>query len=280
MSPNPSNTPKGEPRSQIGVPRPPLRCDDDYGIVDVRPHAESVVESYQSNIVRICPEGVGHPAVELVPVSGEGGDGPDQLFGEGCGPVYVISGSQPFGRLSTFDENARSLEKLYWRLGFDSWNWVPTVTTSPARGWVEKGAAVLGVSEEDALFRAGRQGQSVVLRWDSDGLLPLAAKSGVEVGVDEPVAVRIQPALTGCPLRRGADEECTMVGGPWTSSSISAAFFWQQHRELLLDAFGCDVCGGEARGGARGAVELFAPSREGGWQRGLPMTVDEMSQQP
>lgn len=89
-----------------------------------------------------------------------------------------------------------------------------------------------------------------------------------------PVPVRVVPALTGCPMRLGADGVCKMDGGPWTSGSLSAAMVCSAHRRLLLDAFGCDVCHSGGGGGAVGVISLFTPSRAGGWQRGIPLTWD------
>lgn len=96
-----------------------------------------------------------------------------------------------------------------------------------------------------------------MFRWNGAGLAPLAARPSVDVGDEPPVAVRLTPALTGCPLRGGTDGVCKVYGGPWTSSSFTAANFWRCHRVLLIEAFGCDVCNGEGENGAIGAVDLF-----------------------
>ncbi|MBK7820492.1 MAG: DUF3293 domain-containing protein [Tessaracoccus sp.] len=182
-----------------------------------------------------------------------------------------------FGRPTTRTDNAQSLHQLRWRLDFHEWDWCLTVSTSPDRQWVEGGALIRGVDEDEVLDLALFHGQAVVLRWDQTGLTALPTMAGVDVGNPTPVPVRIAPALTGCPLRGGADGVCKMYGGPWTRSSISAALMWQRHRAMLLDAFGCDVCQGNGGDGPVGAIDLFVPTRDGGWQYGPPLTRDQMN---
>ncbi|MCG6568143.1 hypothetical protein [Tessaracoccus sp. ZS01] len=234
------------------------------------------MESYRQTVIRIWPNGREDAPVDVVPTPGAETDGPEALFGEGCGPVFVVSGTHAFGRLTTPDEDEATLGGLYWGLGFQGEDWLPSVSTSPERQWVEKGALVKGVDEGEAISTASHHGQDFVLRWDASGLTPVATREGVDVGGDEPVAVQLTPARTGCPMRCGADGVCKMYGGPWTSSSITAAYFWSRHCDLLLDAFGCDVCEGEGGGGLIGGIDLFTPSREGGWQRGAPRTLAQI----
>ncbi|MBB1483291.1 hypothetical protein H5392_05355 [Tessaracoccus sp. MC1865] len=281
MSPLPLRPGEGSfPEDQISVPRAPHRTDPDYGKVLRRRPSVPVVESYRQTVIRIWPNGSDESPVDVVPTPGAETHGPEALFGEGCGPVFVVSGNHAFGRLTMPDEDAATLGGLYWRLEYQGEDWVPSVSSSPNRQWVEKGAVVKGIDEEEALSTAFFHGQDFVFRWDSSGLTPLATREGVDVGGDEPVAVQLAPARTGCPLRCGADGVCKMYGGPWTSSSITAAYFWSQHRALLLDAFGCDVCEGEGGGGLTGGVDLFTPSREGGWQRGAPRTLEQIRDTP
>lgn len=262
------------PEDQISTPRAPHRND---GTSVLRyPPSVPRVESYRQTVVRIWPNGRDATPVDVVPTPGAETHGPESLFGGGCGAVYVVSGQHAFNRLTTPDEDEATLGGLYWRLGFQGEDWVPSASTSPDRQWVEKGAVLKRVDEEEAVSTAAFHGQDFVLRWDDDGLTPLPTRDGVDVGGGDPVAVQLAPALTGCPMRRGADGVCKMYGGPWTSSSISAAYFWKRHREMLLDAFGCDVCEGEGGRGPIGAVDLFTPSRDGGWQRGAPRSREEL----
>lgn len=256
---------------QDRVPRPPQKSQIQNEGVLRHPHAVSVVDSYRQTVVRIWPSDSSQPT-DLVPASGATSSvGPDALFGEGCGPAYVISGAHLFGRLATPEEDAHTVQGLRDHLSHLEYEWRPTVATSPDRQWVEPGALVLGRGERDVLGRAAYCGQSFVLRWDEAGLTPLATRPGVDVGGDEPVPVALEPALRGCPLRRGRSEaECHQEGGGWTSGSIYAAYAWALHRRLLVDAFGCELCGGRERGGAFGVTGMFTPSREGGWQYGSP----------
>ncbi|WP_220488373.1 hypothetical protein [Tessaracoccus sp. MC1756] len=171
-----------------------------------------MAESYRQTVIRIWPNGSDESPVDVVPTPGAETDGPEALFGEGCGPVFVVSGSHAFGRLTMPDEDAPTLGGLYWRLDYQGEDWVPSVSTSPDRQWVEKGALVKGIDEDEALSTAFFHGQDFVLRRDSSGLTPLATREGVDVGGDEPVAVQLTPARTGCPLRCGADGVCKMYG--------------------------------------------------------------------
>ena len=93
------------PEDQINIPRAPHRIDDDYGRVLRRPPSIPVVQSYRDNIVRIWPQGRDAAAVDVVPAPGSQSAGPEQVFGEGCGPVYVIAGAHAFGRPTMFEED-------------------------------------------------------------------------------------------------------------------------------------------------------------------------------
>lgn len=57
---------------------------------------------------------------------------------------------------------------------------------------------------------------------------------------------------------------CQVYGGWWTGASRLAALAWQEHRELLLASYGCDVCRGEGDARLFGS-DLHTPSRDGGW---------------
>lgn len=258
------------PEDQIRIPRPPLMSDPEHGALLRFEHQITALESYRRQIIRIWPDGKDSEPVDLVPSPGQTTDRPDDLFGGGCEVAFFLSGSHAFGRLTTMEDDAETWRRLRWRLDLEEEDWAHSVATSPDRQWVEKGALLKDFEQDEALSWGRFHGQAVILRWDSDGLTPLATREGVDVGGDEPVPVKLVTAATGCPLRCGADGPCKMWGGPWTSSSISAAYLWSAHRALLLDAFGCDVCAGEGGGGPIGGVDLFTPSREGGWQRGAP----------
>lgn len=271
MSPQPIRPGEGQfPDDQISIPVPPSRFQTGQTGIYRRDPSVPVTESYRQTIIRIWPLGIEERAIDLAPAPGEESQSPTELFGPEVDRVYVISGVKAFDRLTTRMEDADTLLRLRWRLDFHGWDWRPTVATSPDRAWVEGGAILLDGTPEQVLYLAQLHGQSVVLRWNEHGMAPVPVVPGVDVGDPTPVPVRLRTALTGCPLRCGADGVCKVYGGPWTSSSREAALVWQHHRAMLIDAFGCDVCQTDGGRGARGAVDLFTPSRTGGWQWGTP----------
>lgn len=277
MSRQPLGPGEGQfPSDQISIPIPPTRFDAAETGVVRRPPTTPLVESYRQTVVRIWPRGVEEPAVDLVPDLAAGAtQTPTELFGPEFEQVFVLSGAKAFGRLTTRREDAETLLRLKWRLDFQGWDWRPTVATSPDRQWVESGALLHG--DPDRVAEVARfHGQFVMLCWDEEGMAPVPTLPGVDVGDPAPVPVRLVPANTGCPLRGGADGVCKVYGGPWTSSSIAAAHVWGQHRGMLLEAFGCDVCHGEGGPSTSGAVDLFTPSRAGGWQWGAPRTRETL----
>ncbi len=260
------------PDDQIPNPSIPSRHWARVDGVVRRPHAESVEDSYRSNVVRLWPAGASVGAVDLVPGTASPSSSPSEVFGTGCREAFIIAGTHAAGRLTTRADDDATLLGLRCFLAFNEWRWSPTVTTSPDRSWVEPGALIRGVPEDEVADQAAYHGQAVILRWDADGLAPRATMQGVNVGDPTPTPVALVPALIGCPLRRGADGVCKAHGGGWTSGSREAYLAWRLHRSLLLDAFGCGVCQGEGPQGPDSS-EHFTPSREGGWQWGPPRVV-------
>ena len=132
MSPQPLLPGEGAfPADQIRIPCPPSRFESSTGGVLRRPHGVPVAESYRRNVVRIWLGGADQDVVDLVPDTDTVTTGPASLFGPDCGPVFFLSGTQAFGRLTTRDEDAATLRALRWRLDFDSWDWCPAVATVP-----------------------------------------------------------------------------------------------------------------------------------------------------
>lgn len=274
--------PRRRPDDQVGVPVPPPRGDDS-GLLRY-PHAVPAEESYRTNGIRVWPDGVDGRVVDVEPVPGSVSDPPRSLFGADAGTVFVVPGQHAFGRPATRAENAETLRRLIARLEIQHWVWCPSTTFDPARQWVEQGVVVRDADLDQVVDLARYHGQGVVLRWDADGLAPLATRPGAEPpGAGVPVPVRVVPARRGCPMRRGVDGWCVQQGGPWTSGSITMSLLWETHRAMLVDALGCGVCeGGPVTVGAPlGATDLFTPSRHGGWQWGSPRTdVEEIRPLP
>ncbi|QXT61613.1 DUF3293 domain-containing protein [Tessaracoccus palaemonis] len=260
------------PDDQIPSPYIPARSRARTDGILRRPHGESVTDSYRSNVVRVWPAGSSAPAVDLVPAAASISAAPSDLLGPECREAFIVAGTHAAGRLTTPADDDATVRALRWFLDLNEWMWCPTVATSPDRGWVEAGALIRGVPEDEVADQAAYHGQAVVLRWDERGLVAIPTIAGVDVGDPTPTPVALVPALTGCPLRRGADGVCKTHGGGWTSGSREALLAWRLHRSLLLDAFGCDVCHGEGPEGPD-ASEHFTPSREGGWQWGPPRVV-------
>lgn len=233
-------------------------------------------ESYRHNIIRTWPEGRAGRPVDLVPTPGAEHLPPSALFDD-ARPAWVIPGVHCFGRLTTVADDAESLGHFQRLLERLDWTWHASVTTSPTRQWVEPGALVLCDDADEVLSMARRQGQAVVQRWDDEGLWAVRTADGslLHEEHDEGPSVPLvaAPGATGCPLRCGADDWCKRDGGPYGSAAMAAARVFQEHRALLVEAFGCDVCEGGplGPGHAVGMTQLFTPSREGGWMWGQPL---------
>jgi Protein of unknown function (DUF3293) len=194
--------------------------------------------------------------------------------------VWIMSGCNAFGRLSTPPDQASTTEVLQQHLELRGWVWHPAVLMAPGREWIETGAVVLGPSRDEILSTARYHGQEAVLRWDALGVSTIATGMTEDVADSPPVPVVTSPALLGCPMRFGADVVCVRQGGPFGSRAMAAAATWELHRSLLVSALGCTLCDGgivDDRGRPTAVVSAFVPSRRGGWQWGPPLrstTVD------
>lgn len=123
-------------------------------------------------------------------------------------------------------------------------------------------------------------------RWE---VLTLASGAGNEVRVLSSDRCSItRDVERRCPMLREplAGQHCHMHGGPWTSSSMTAAAAWKDHQQRLVAATGCDTCRGETyvlqgkflRGG--GPIALFPVPEPTRWlvadTRPLVMKADEV----
>ena len=266
----PSTLPKPE---QVKVPYAPNRHDP--GERRFRePPAMSVQKSYRHNTIQL--DLPGRALINVTP-AGSGAVSsvdPGTVFAAES-PVWIISGCNTYGRLSTVGDQASSTEVLHEQLDAMDWTWHSAVLMAPGREWVETGAVVLGVSQDEIVSKALRHGQEAVLLWDARGISVVATGLSDDVIDGLPIAVATSPALLGGPMRFGADVSCVRQGGPFGSRAMAVATMWEQHRALLVSALGCTVCdGGVVCGNGRPMAisSSYVPSRRGGWQWGPPLS--------
>lgn len=265
----PPTLPKPE---QVKVPYAPHRNDPGKRRFREQPPT-SVQESYRHNTIRLDLPGQG-PIDVTTADGGAVSVDPRAVFGAES-PVWIVSGCNTYGRLSTVDDQASSTEILHERLGAMDWTWYLAVLMAPGREWVETGAVVLGASQDEIVSKALRHGQEAVLLWDERGISVVATGLSDDVVDGMPVAVATAPARLGCPMRFGADGICARQGGPFGSRAMAVATMWEQHRALLVSALGCTVCDGGVVCANRRPLAgsaLYVPSRRGGWQWGPPLS--------
>ena len=264
-----------EQPSQVKVPYPPHPSDPGKRRFREEPEV-SVQDSYRLNTIRVALPG--RAPIDVVPATA--GDqtvssvDPGTVFGAES-PVWIVSGCNAFGRLSTPDDQAATTAGLHEHLEERGWTWHPAVLMAPGREWVETGAVVLGQSRDEIVSTAVYHGQEAVLLWDEYGVRTVATGLAEDLVDGPPVAVATSAALLGCPMRFGADAVCVRQGGPFGSRAIVAAATWERHRALLVSALGCLVCeGGVVDGNGRpiSLVSWFVASRRGGWQAGPPLS--------
>jgi len=270
-----SHEPRHPAVGQVAVPYPP-HPGDHGSLLRVRA-SEPVGDSYRHNIIRLQ---VGDRFHDLVP----GRDGsasvpPRAVFPEE-GPVHVLSGCNSFDRLVTSADNALTQEALEDWAGGRERVWYRAALFPPRREWVETGVAVRGTALQDVVDVARYHGQSAVLTWDADGLSTTASGIDPDLRLDSaPVPVQVRPAGRGCPMRFGdGSGPCRPEGGPYGSRAIAAFSYWQQHRQVLVEALGCSVCAGGSvsAGRAIAVTSTFTPSRRGGWQSGPPLPLRDL----
>ncbi|TWE10253.1 DUF3293 domain-containing protein [Rudaeicoccus suwonensis] len=223
---------------------------------------EPLATSWRTNHLRITTDSgvfTVRPAQQ-----GETSATPDALF-PGTSRVHILTAWNPAGLPKTLQDNISADAEL--------WSWEQDDDPSPAvvygteHAWVEPSLALKDHTRSDALRDAHRFTQPVVLEWDSAGMRPLATGVVDVSGLDEtPYPVVVEPAPLGCPMTVGFVGPCRSAGGPYGSRAINAAAMWQQHRALLVSAFGCaDQCP-RSHGGAIALENAYVPSRFGGWQ--------------
>ena len=153
-------------------------------------------------------------------------------------PFYVIGTVTPDGPT---DWDELRLKRLTWidyltRMGVAS---EPGFAIGPIQSWVEPVIFARGTDNVTALSIA------------ADCLLEFhvaVRADGIEV-IDRWGKTRAQgplhvPDVTGVCVMPNKDpgKVCVMRGGPYTSSSISAAADWAEQRTRLIAALGCETC--------------------------------------
>lgn len=264
------------PEGQIRAVEPPKRYSEDEP--DRRAPRVPIAESYRHNSIRVWPT-IHSRVLDIVPSPGTPSDGPDVIFGPSDEVVHVVGGHNAFGRACTPDDNVETLARLAGLLDLQRWTWSPATVFPQPADWVEQGALIRGAEQDEVIELARWHGQGVILRWDCSGLAPVDTDPQPTSPVSQdPVPVIVRPARLGCPMQGGVEDWCKRYGGPWTSSSMTAALVWETHRKMLVEALGCTVCHGGpvAMGSPGGSRDLFVPTREGGWQWGSPRLTVRM----
>jgi len=258
---------------QVQVPYPPHRNDLGKRLLRLKPE-ESVQESYLRNTIRVMLPG--QSPIDVIPAPQGDQEAPSvdpgTVFGTES-PVWIVSGCNAYGRLSTPGDQAATTAGLCEGLNLKGWTWHPAVLMAPGRQWVETGAVVLGPSRHEVVSMAQYHGQEAVLLWDEDGISTISTGLADDVVDGPPVSVTTSPASPGCPMRFGTDAVCKRQGGPFVRRSMEVALVWEEHRALLVSALGCTECAGGAVASGRpiSVVSSFVPSRRGGWQWGPPL---------
>jgi hypothetical protein len=258
-----------EQPQEVRVPYPPDRNNAGKRPLREKPDVP-VQDSYRLNTIRVTVPG--GSTIDVVPAAEAQASsvGPEAVFGAES-PVWIVSGCNVFGRLSTPQDHAATTAVLYENLDSMGWTWHPAVLMAPGREWVETGAVVVGPSRDEMVSKASYHGQEAVLLWDEYGIRVIGTGLADDVVDGPPVAVATSPALLGCPMRFGADVMCTRHGGPFGSRAMEVGLAWELHRNLLVSVLGCTVCQGgvvHGRGRPIAVVSSFVPSRRGSWQWG------------
>jgi len=232
------------------------------GWVD-RPRAE-IEDSWQRQVTLVQQQGVTVRLQARLAADCWGGVSGDQYARrpEDSWPLtrpLLIIGAVP-GPSEISGEQAEGLRAellrqlgLLAQLGLAS---VPAMTVDRGHAWVEPSVIVIGPAVDadehwqvPALDVALRLGIDTVVRV-SDGVwqvLSVAEESAASPDVRWSGSCSITVDREHrCPMQQAPvdGQYCRMHGGPWTSSSIHAAASWREHRDMLIDAAGCDTCEG------------------------------------
>lgn len=255
------------PDDQTPVPFPPL---PGFG-PDVFGPTIPARHTFAQPMFRLWSGGPTEPAVDVGPSPDAASIAPGEALGNDTEVAWILTAPHPIG--GTRLDLVRAGAELRSGVHASGLSWRPVVATGSGREWLEHGALVVGVDEVTGLEPAVPLGRDWVWRWDAEGITLVPLIEGIDVAAPA-VPVTISPVLPGCPMRGGVDERCRSEGGPWTTASRVAKLVWEEHRRMLVDAFGCGVCGGTDQPSSfriDSAVEWLAPRRGGRWGRGARM---------
>ncbi len=117
-------------------------------------------DAYRTALVDLEPPG--RPALRITPdAPGDVGTWPEGL----ATPLTVVTAWNPGGVLLADDVNAARHRILSRELATRGLQWWPAIGRAPDHGHAEAGAAVTGLSEEEARALGRRHGQSAVYLW-------------------------------------------------------------------------------------------------------------------
>jgi len=117
-------------------------------------------DAYRTAVVDLVPPG--RPAMRITPdTPGEVGAWPDGL----TPPIVVVTAWNPDSVRLADDVNAARHRILSRELATRGLTWWPATGRAPDHGHTEQGAAVSGLSEEEARALGHRHGQAAVYLW-------------------------------------------------------------------------------------------------------------------
>jgi hypothetical protein len=156
----------------------------------------------------------------------------------------LLTAWSPNGEAGTWRKFSDAQDSLEAELA-RTWGPVGRVTAVSADGrWFEPHATAVGLTDEEAIELATRNGQPIVLRWRNNTvhLIPTGLNPELTATTVHVQAYRL-PGRT-CPLRNDNNpaERCVTWGGPFGSAAIHAASLWQHHRALGVRLLGCGPC--------------------------------------
>jgi hypothetical protein len=158
-------------------------------------------------------------------------------------PVTLLSAWNPGGQRFTFTENDAAHRRLRAHVRALKLTSSRLVTQSPDLNWFERGLAIKGLTQLEAVDLARQFGQPAVVHWSSGQLLvlPTGLRDEIEAST---LPATLTAASASCPVRTddSATERCSQRGGPYGSSAIHAGALSHHHRTVAVTLLGCHPC--------------------------------------